>query len=135
VLSHVLQQVYAPKPLTIQYQFSANLPCFGDREDMLELLGNLLDNACKWARQQVQCTLTAEQNQIYISISDDGSVPSADALQTLTARGTRLDESIEGYGLGLAICKDIIKLYNGSLHFSVSQTLGGLEVKVCLPLA
>lgn len=135
VLSHVLQQVYATKTLAIQYEFSANLPCFGDREDMLELLGNLLDNACKWARQQVQCSLTAEHNQIYMSISDDGSAPSPSALQTLTERGTRLDENIEGYGLGLAICKDIIKLYNGSLQFSASPTLGGLEIKVQLPLS
>ena len=70
-----------------------------------------------------------------MSISDDGSAPSPSALQTLTERGTRLDENIEGYGLGLAICKDIIKLYNGSLQFSASPTLGGLEIKVQLPLS
>ncbi len=135
ILSHILQQVYQAKALNIQFHFSAELPCFGDREDMLELLGNLLDNACKWAQQQVQCSLHLQDKSMHMLIADDGSVPTPSALQSLTERGVRLDESREGYGLGLAICKDIIKLYGGALTFSVSEGLGGLQVRVQLPIS
>ncbi|MCU7939100.1 MAG: sensor histidine kinase [gamma proteobacterium symbiont of Bathyaustriella thionipta] len=127
----LLQQIYAHKNLDIQLKTAPDLPCFGDREDILELMGNLLDNACKWARTTVDCQITFNKS-IKISIEDDGAGISHHDIEQLTQRGTRLDETIEGHGLGLAIAKDIIKLYNGKITFS-SSPLGGLQVQIIFP--
>lgn len=129
----VLQQVHQARHLTIDYQADPNLPPFGDREDMLELLGNLLDNACKWAGSRVLCRLSGDEEAIQISVEDDGQGLSDEDLEKLTQRGIRLDETVEGHGLGLAIAKDIVKLYAGSLGFRRSSGLGGLEVLINLP--
>jgi len=99
---------------------------------MLELLGNLLDNACKWARQQVHCQLESVAGQVRITVEDDGVGRTDAELLQLTARGVRLDETVEGHGLGLAICKDITKLYGGTLVFGRSARLGGLAATVTL---
>ncbi|MEN9503372.1 MAG: hypothetical protein RI964_2657 [Pseudomonadota bacterium] len=123
----VLNQLYRHKTCQIHYDIPADLPSFGDREDMLELLGNLLDNACKWAQQCVYCQLQRVANQVQIVVEDDGVGLGKDALIQLTQRGIRLDESVEGHGLGLAICNDIVKLYGGTLHFQMSMH-GGLRV-------
>jgi signal transduction histidine kinase len=129
----VLQQVYQQRRLKIDYTASLDLPAFGDREDMLELLGNLLDNACKWAASRVLCQITGGDN-IHIVVADDGNGLSDDDLTKLAQRGIRLDESVEGHGLGLAISKDIVKLYTGSISFHRSSQLGGLEVRISLPM-
>lgn len=104
----------------------------GDREDVLELLGNLLDNACRWACHKI--TVTVEHtSRLYLTVEDDGPGCPADVLQHLTKRGLRLDESIPGHGLGLAICKDIVQQYNGDIVFGRSNQLGGFLVEVTLP--
>mgnify|MGYP000275955191 CR=1 FL=1 len=127
-----LRQVHRERQLRIDIRIQPSMPAFGDREDMLELLGNLLDNACKWASAQVSCSL-ATNGEIRISIEDDGSGLSDQQLERMTRRGTRLDETVEGHGLGLAIAKDIVKLYGGEMGFGRSTRLGGLEVWVRLP--
>ena len=104
----------------------------GDREDVLELLGNLLDNACRWARHHIAITVE-HTSQLYLMIEDDGPGCPAEVLQHLTKRGLRLDESISGHGLGLAICKDIVQQYNGDIVFGRSSQLGGFLVEVTLP--
>ncbi len=133
ILSKVLKQAHGKLNLQITLRISTDVPLFGDREDMLELFGNLLDNACKWASSNVICTLSVGQS-IKIIIEDDGLGRSEEEINNLTQRGVRVDESIQGHGLGLAICKDIVKLYAGSLHFSRSKTLGGFLVEVLLPI-
>jgi signal transduction histidine kinase len=129
----VLKQAHGKPNLHITLHIATAVPQFGDREDMLELFGNLLDNACKWASSHVICTLSVGQS-IQIIIEDDGLGRSAEAISHLAQRGVRVDESIQGHGLGLAICKDIVKLYAGRLHFSRSKTLGGFLVEVLLPI-
>ena len=101
---------------------------------MLELVGNLMDNACKWAKKQIHCSLTEKNNTICVVVEDDGPGLSEQALGKLVRRGRRLDESVEGHGLGLAIVTDIIKLYGGQIEFEKSIKLGGLRVKASLPL-
>ncbi len=128
----VLQQVHQDRQLSIEYTVTGNLPAFGDREDMLELLGNLLDNACKWASSRVLCRISGVE-VIQISVADDGQGLSDADLEKLTRRGIRLDETVEGHGLGLSIAKDIIKLYGGGIDFRRSASLGGLEVNISLP--
>ncbi|MCK5665330.1 MAG: sensor histidine kinase [Thiotrichaceae bacterium] len=131
-LIELLQQIYRQKNLNIQLKVAADMPPFGDREDILELMGNLLDNACKWARSKVVCQLSFDEN-ITIIIKDDGTGISQHDIELLSQRGTRLDESIEGHGLGLAIAKDIIKLYQGKISFA-SLPSGGLQIQLVFPL-
>ncbi len=133
ILCQVLKRAHAKQNLQITLQISPKITPFGDREDMLELLGNLLDNACKWANSKVICKLSIVDNSLQIIIEDDGLGRSEDEIMHLTQRGVRVDESVQGHGLGLAICKDIVRLYNGRLDFSRSETLGGFMVKVLLP--
>ena len=129
----VLKQAHQKEQLHINLSIGKDITVFGDREDMLELFGNLLDNACKWANQQVDISLLSENNVIKVMIEDDGTGIDPTKLESLTQRGTRIDESTEGHGLGLAISKDIVKLYGGSLHFKQAKTLSGLLVCVSLP--
>ena len=104
-----------------------------DEQDLMELLGNLLENAAKWARERVEIEVVTE-GQIRVSISDDGpGVPEAQ-LHRLGERGLRLDERKAGSGLGLAIARDVAEAYGGSLDFGRSD-LGGLAARVWLPPA
>lgn len=132
VLVEVLAQVHHKSPRCITLEIAPTITRFGDREDMLELLGNLLDNACKWAQQQVRCQISSVAGKVQISVEDDGNGRTEVELQQMAARGVRLDESVEGHGLGLSICKDITKLYGGTLVFERSTRLGGLRVTVTL---
>ncbi|MEZ5534457.1 MAG: sensor histidine kinase [Thiolinea sp.] len=132
VLIEVLAQVHRKPAECIRLDITAATGRFGDREDMLELLGNLLDNACKWAEQQVFCRIEPDGQHYRILVEDDGPGRTDAELQHMTERGTRLDESVEGHGLGLAICKDIIKLYGGQMSFGHSERLGGLLVEVVI---
>jgi signal transduction histidine kinase len=104
-----------------------------DRDDMLELLGNLIDNACKHASKQVIIKLTHGAAGISIRVSDDGKGIPPDALAQLQTRGIKLDESKQGHGLGLSICRDIVDSYHGQLAFNLSE-LGGLQANVHLPM-
>jgi len=135
VLIEVLKQAHHKDNLDVSLHISDSVGVFGDREDMLELLGNLMDNAYKWAASQVLCSVLTEENtgSTIILIEDDGEGKKPQELERLTQRGIRLDESVEGHGLGLAICKDIVKLYAGTIHFGQSETLGGFQVKINLP--
>jgi signal transduction histidine kinase len=129
-LIDVLQKLHSERTITITYP--PHLVLAQDRDDLLELFGNLLDNACKFARDRVQLTITEEAEGWTITIVDDGAGVTNEQLATLTERGMRFDESVTGTGLGLAICKDICDSYDGELTFT-NQPQGGLEVRVFLP--
>jgi len=131
-LIDVLRKVHREKSLDIQLKVADDMVAFADREDMLELFGNLLDNACKWARGRVRCAMEAGE-ETRIAVENDGPALSSRELEQLVKRGTRLDETVEGHGLGLAIVKDIVKLYGGSISFDRSPSLGGLRVIIRLP--
>lgn len=132
-LIDTLRMMYRDKALTITREILTENPCQFDREDMLELLGNLLDNACKWANQEVNIKISQSQTLIII-IEDDGSGAPESSLHTLNQRGIRLDETIEGHGLGLAIVSDIVKHYNGTITYGKSSQLGGFQASINLPL-
>jgi signal transduction histidine kinase len=105
-----------------------------DREDLLELLGNLLDNACKWARSEVRFAVEANADNLRIRVEDDGPGVSGQQLEQLSRRGVRTDESVQGHGLGLSIARDIVRLYGGGLAFERSPKLGGLRASATLQL-
>ena len=102
-----------------------------DRQDALELLGVLMDNACKWANKTVRLTMRANHT-ITIKVEDDGPGVNDAVITQLTQRGKRLDEAVTGYGLGLSIAQDIIEQYHGSLEMGRSELLGGFCVCVTL---
>jgi signal transduction histidine kinase len=118
--------------LSLDWQAPAGLVLPRDREDLLELLGNLLDNACKWARQRVQLTVEESADGYLLYVDDDGPGIDASRREAVLGRGTRLDEQVAGHGLGLGIVRDIIEAWNGRIDLQESP-LGGLRVQVSLP--
>jgi len=119
----------------IQLRWTAPSDCRlpWDREDMLELLGNLLDNACKWAISEVVLSIERSAVGYRLRVDDDGpGIPAAERALVLD-RGTRLDERAEGHGLGLGIVRDILSAWGGTLSLQDSP-LGGLQVQIELPV-
>ncbi|MGJ7474929.1 ATP-binding protein, partial [Pseudomonas fulva] len=103
-----------------------------DREDMLELLGNLLDNACKWADSEVHLGIAATEEHYQLWVDDDGpGIPHQQRVQVLE-RGSRLDEEVDGHGLGLGIVRDIVQAWGGKLQL-LESPMGGLRVDIQLP--
>ncbi|WP_095097543.1 sensor histidine kinase [Pseudomonas sp. Irchel 3A5] len=118
--------------LNLEMQVKPGLSLPWDREDILELLGNLLDNACKWADSEVLLTISRQEASFSIVIEDDGpGIPEA-MREEVFSRGARLDEQITGHGLGLGIVRDIVQVWGGHLQLEASQS-GGLRVRIDLP--
>jgi signal transduction histidine kinase len=99
---------------------------------MTELLGNLLENACKWATSTVTLAAQNSGDRVRVTVLDDGAGVPDDALTVLTGRGVRLDQRVPGTGLGLAIAQDIAEAYGGSLNFS-NRSEGGFAAVAELP--
>ena len=133
LLINAINSMYPTKNINVTLDIPEELEINIDREDMLELLGNLLDNAWKWANTTIKVSVR-KTNHITIIIEDDGSGVNTESLNELTKRGVRLDESVSGYGFGLAISSDIIRDYEGSILFSRSEILGGFKTEIQLPL-
>ena len=131
-MTDVLQKIYPDIDLEVELR-SRVVTSDLDRDDMLELIGNLLDNACKFARTRVRLTVDAIDNRLELVFEDDGQGLATDQLQLLQRRGRRLDEGVAGHGLGLGICRDILDYYHGELAFADSG-LGGLSVTARIPL-
>jgi signal transduction histidine kinase len=106
----------------------------GERQDLEEMLGNLIDNACKWARGKVAVAVRREGDRIVCIIDDDGPGLEEDQWVAVFDRGKRLDESVPGSGLGLSIVRDIAELYSGSITLDRAP-LGGLRAVLTLPAA
>jgi signal transduction histidine kinase len=129
-----LEAVHRDKTVIVDATFVPERRYRADRDDMLELMGNLLDNAWKWAQGRIRLAVAGAAD-LQITVEDDGpGVPDAE-LHRLVRRGERLDETVAGHGLGLAIVHDIARAYGGQLEFSRSPALGGLRVSVRLPVA
>ena len=128
-----LRKLYRDRNLDIACRIDAALRFHGDREDLLELCGNLLDNACKWARSRVLVTARDEKG-LLVTIGDDGPGCSPEGLEQIARRGVRLDEATEGHGLGLAIAAAIASSYGAEIRYGRSQELGGFEVTVSFPV-
>ncbi len=131
-LLQTMRLIHRERGLSFEFQAPASLPLRMDREDLLELFGNLLDNAGKWAHNQVRLTLRQEDHGLAALIEDDGPGADTERLNNEASRGQRLDESRPGHGLGLAIVRQIIASHGGALHFSHSPELGGLLVRLDL---
>lgn len=132
LLIKAISAMYPNKKITINAEIETQAITEIEREDLLELLGNFLDNAYKWASTTINVIIKKEHG-LYIVIEDDGQGENIESLSELTDRGVRLDESVEGYGFGLAISDDIVQDYNGTLLFERSEQLGGFKAKINLP--
>ncbi|MBU6959235.1 sensor histidine kinase [Pseudomonas sp. CVAP len=118
--------------LNLDYTAPSGLHLPWDREDLLELLGNLLDNACKWADAEVRLSIVEMDEGFVLAVEDDGpGIPEAQRDQVFS-RGTRLDEQTDGHGLGLGIVRDIVEAWGGEMVLQESEW-GGLKVVVELP--
>ncbi|MGE8360036.1 sensor histidine kinase [Pseudomonas sp.] len=119
--------------LQLDWQAEPGLRIARDREDLLELLGNLLDNACKWADSQVRLTVSRTPEHYVLCVDDDGPGIEEERRDAVLNRGTRLDEQVAGHGLGLGIVRDIVDAWDGRLLLLDSE-LGGLCVRIELPV-
>ncbi|MCY1392492.1 Adaptive-response sensory-kinase SasA [compost metagenome] len=118
--------------LALSYRAPAGLQLPWDREDLLELLGNLLDNACKWADAEVRVSVAELATGFELSVEDDGPGIPQERRDQVFSRGTRLDEQTHGHGLGLGIVRDIVDSLGGTLSLLESEW-GGLKVVIELP--
>jgi signal transduction histidine kinase len=132
-LVRTLQQLYSDRGLTIQSRVPPEHAVRCQREDLDEMLGNLLDNACKWAKSRVSIETVSLDGHLRISVEDDGPGIPASMRQAVLQRGVRADEALPGSGLGLAIVRDLADLYGGTIALDTSP-LGGLLARLDLPL-
>jgi signal transduction histidine kinase len=132
-LTRALNKIYAPRGIHVEKQCPEGLYFRGDRSDIEEMIGNLLDNACKWAEGEVTVTVAAgKPGRLRIVISDDGPGLTDEQKNRVVERGERLDETKPGSGLGLGIVKEIAALYGGSLTLGRAEA-GGLSAELDLP--
>ena len=112
--------------------FDQTVQLTGERQDLEEMAGNLIDNACKWAHTRVFVSAARDGAKFVLKVGDDGDGLNEEERHQVGERGERLDESVPGSGLGLAIVRDVARLYGGEFELGESP-LGGLEARVTLP--
>ena len=133
-LFRTLERLHAERSIALRSAVPPGHAVRCGREDLDEMLGNVLDNACKWGRSRVEVESDAAGASIVITVDDDGpGIDPAMAAQVLE-RGVRADEQVEGTGLGLAIVRDLAEIYGGSIELSRSP-LGGVRARLQLPAA
>lgn len=133
-LVEVLRMAYRERRLKLLADVPEGLKVYTDKEDLLELVGNLLDNACKWANREVRLVVRGDDGLV-IRVEDDGPGRSDEELERLYRRGVRMDEhEVPGHGLGLSIVQEIVDALRGGIRLGRSEALGGFSVEVRLPL-
>lgn len=131
-LARTLLRLHADRSLSIDVRVSSSHTARVQREDLDEMLGNLLDNACKWTRTQVVVDSVETERGVLLTVDDDGPGLPAAMREAVLVRGVRADEKASGSGLGLAIVRDLAELYQGSISLHDSP-LGGLRATLTLP--
>jgi signal transduction histidine kinase len=131
-LVRALKRLHAERDLSIKVDAPESHAFRGQREDLDEMLGNLLDNACKWARARVRLTCSRDGEQIVIVVDDDGPGIEPSMREAVMRRGIRADEAAQGSGLGLAIVRDLAETYGGSISLDESP-MGGARARLTLP--
>jgi two-component system sensor histidine kinase PhoQ len=134
-----LEKVYASKGVLCEFEIDPEARFYGEKGDLQELLGNLLENAFKWARSRVLLTARAgapapnRRPGLVLVVEDDGPGIPVDRIALVLQRGVRGDERVQGHGIGLAIVQDIVRSYRGELNVGESDELGGASFEVVLP--
>jgi len=131
-LVRTMERLYADRALAIQANVPVDTVVRLPIEDFEEMLGNLLDNACKWTKSRVAVTAIADSGHVVIAVDDDGAGLNTGMREQVLKRGVRADEAAPGSGLGLAIVRDLAEAYGGSITLEPSS-LGGVSAKLTLP--
>jgi signal transduction histidine kinase len=132
-LVRVMQRVHADRQLKfVVLPDEGNMAFRGEEQDLQEMLGNLIDNASKWARSRIEIQVKDEAGKLRVSIDDDGKGIAETERDRVLKRGVRADEHVPGTGLGLAITEDLARMYGGNLLLAKSS-LGGLQALLILP--
>jgi signal transduction histidine kinase len=105
---------------------------FGNGRDLEEMLGNLLENAAKWASSNISITANYFGQNLVVEVTDDGPGVPVEQLEEVIGRGRRLDETMPGQGMGLSIVAEIVELYEGSFRLELAEN-GGLCAQLTLP--
>jgi two-component system sensor histidine kinase PhoQ len=134
-----LEKVYAAKNVLCEFEMDEGAAFYGEQGDLLELMGNLLENAFKWAGHRVLLVVKAQPQPgrqrpgLWLSVEDDGPGIAEDKIEKVLQRGVRGDERVQGHGIGLSIVQDIVKAYRGELVVDRSPEFGGARFSVNLP--
>jgi two-component system sensor histidine kinase PhoQ len=130
-LASTLAKVYSDKGLRAEIRVPSDLVFRGAEGDLMELLGNLMDNAFKWGRARVRVGAESEHGGLRITVEDDGPGIPSDQVQQVLERGARADQAIPGHGIGLAVAREICEAYGATVEIGQSA-LGGALVRVCV---
>jgi signal transduction histidine kinase len=133
-LVRTLERIFQDKIEDIDFDCPEGLMFVGERQDLLEIAGNVMENACKYGRRRVGATCAPGPRTFTLTVEDDGPGLAADQRETVLRRGERLDESAPGSGLGLSIADELARAYGGAVTLGESR-LGGLAVAITLPKA
>jgi signal transduction histidine kinase len=133
-LVRTLLKLYAGRAIQISSSVSADLCARVQREDLDEMLGNLLDNAFKWAKSRIVVEASRVDGRLVVRLDDDGPGLAVALRARVLERGVRADERAPGSGFGLAIARDLAELYGGSISLEDSP-LGGLQARISFPAA
>ncbi|KAA3622396.1 MAG: GHKL domain-containing protein [Proteobacteria bacterium] len=131
-LVSTLRKVYADRGLSFTVDVAADIRVPMDSADLMEILGNVMDNACKWGRERVEVRAETETGQIVIQVIDDGPGVGPDRVREVLRRGVRADEQMAGQGIGLAVVRDVLESYHGSVDID-SAPSGGARVLLRIP--
>lgn len=124
-LTSTLSKIYQDKNLSFTEDLDSNATFKGDEADLMEILGNVLDNACKAAQQNILISVSVKNNQLVIEIADDGKGIDKSQQAVILSRGGRADTYQAGHGIGLAIVNDLVSSYQGQLFIGRSTVLSG----------
>ena len=133
-VSRMIERVFEDKGVVIDWDCTPDLNFRGERQDLLEVVGNLLENAGKWCRRRIDVAAAPDSTpgQLVLRVEDDGPGLPPERYAEVLKRGARLDESAPGSGLGLSIVDELVRAYGGKVQLDRSA-LGGLKVEVVLP--
>ena len=134
-LARTLERIFEIRGVMIDWTAPSDLAFQGERQDLLEMVGNVMENACKWCRREVWVEAEAvSDRRLRLTVEDDGPGLPAERRGEALERGARLDESAPGSGLGLSIVDELVRAYGGAMQFGESAR-GGLKVEIELPRA
>jgi len=126
-LMATMTKIYFDKDIEFHCVIDSQASFKGDEADLLEILGNIIDNACKASKQHIAISVNQPAKQLTISVADDGAGINTELQTDILNRGTRSDTYKEGHGIGLAIVRDLVDSYQGQLILGNSSTLAGAE--------
>lgn len=132
-LADVLAKVYAEKQMQIENDVAKAALFYGDERDLMELVGNLMENACKYGEKTVRVSSCPTGNGLLLFVEDDGQGVMPNQAKVILERGQRMDTSTSGQGIGLAVVVDILSSYGGALEVDSSPALQGARFRIMLP--